>query len=712
MADISQIILLTLLVTSVYCNCPQIVSTGGRHDECRFRIHCIGSIRGVPLPTKCQASSNYPVNVELILTEATQRFDERIDDTEFLVTITTFRAQGIWPDTNLDILQYMPRLQNLSLIGNHIKHIRHNPFYNLNRLENLDLSHNKLSDVKDLLKFEALPNKLKKLNLAVNLIKQLSGDEFEELTTLVELDLSYNHISRLDDELLANLTSLEILKLNNNKIFDLNGALNNLWNLKHLFIGNNQIQNINDESLKIIYHLETFDVSTNQLQNLTSGVFSRHWEHFAGHSICKIKLSKNLIVAVPNATFEEFPTRTVRSFSKNSIDVLTELDLSQNSITDIKYNAFSSLVHMTALDLSCNKLTNFVVNANDLEYVKYLNLSANYLSQLYFESFTSMNNLYNLDLSYNQLDFIPEFSNFTDNLSLKYVNMTNNNITILKHIHIKIFHPDGGVLDLSNNSLSRLTIPLGEGLHLRKLCLSSNGISEAMFINLIHQNELVYLDMSKNYIELLNSSSLRLPVTVSYLDLSSNLIQEIEPAAFHRVGHLETLRLSHNNLSNIDYGVFQGLLALKYLDLSFNNILNLNSKVLSDLQSLQFLSVRSNGMLHMDYKGWLGHKYSLRVYVDGNHFSCEWLSTALSDYNNRYSRMRPCVLVEATTEHSVEGIPCVQKSKEVEELRLNSNPVMTDQDRLLSVNLQILDAIKDQTYFIKKFMWRAQSERK
>ncbi|XP_013196681.2 leucine-rich repeat-containing G-protein coupled receptor 5A [Amyelois transitella] len=721
MAGTSRLLLLAVVFTSVHAYCPQdkIYSIGDRSDECRFRIYCIGNIRGISLPEKCRASTNYPVNVEVILTDAIERFDERIIDADFLISVTSLKASGKWPQTKLSFLHYMPQLQNLSLVGNNIGVLDSKPFYILNRLENLDLSRNRLSNLTDLFRFEPeeieqldktndiiTKNKLTKLNLAFNLIKDIPGDVFEELISLVDLDLSFNHISKLDEQVLAHLTNLQILKLNNNKIVDLNGALNKLLNLKHLYVGHNKIQNISDESLDIIHHLETLDFSTNEVQILTSGLFSRHWEHLGGHSICKIILSGNNIFAVPNATTEEYSPRSTRSYSKNNIDVLTELDLSKNSITDIGYDAFSSLVRLRSLDLSCNKLIDFVVNANDLEYVRYLNLSTNYITHLYFDSFASMRNLYNLDLSHNRLEYIPDFT-FINNFNLKHVNMTDNEFTILKNIHIKIFHPDGGILDLSNNGISRLTIPLGEGLRMRKLFLSSNNISEAMFINLLHQTELVHVDMSKNYIELLNSSSLCLPVTVSNLDLSFNHIRKIEPAAFHRIRHLEMLRLSHNELTTIDYGSFQGLIALRDLDLSFNKIAYLDSKVLSDLKSLQYLSIRSNKMYHMDYKGWIGHKNHLEVYVDGNNFTCNWLSTALSDYHNHFSQMRPTVLVEAVTQHSVEGIPCLQT--EVGELI--SNPLMSNDDRMLSVNLQILGAIKEQTYFIKKYMAHAISER-
>lgn len=692
-----------MLATSVYAYCPadKMHNTG----ECSYRIHCHGNIRGVGLPEKCQGSTNYPVAVDLVLTDAIERFDDHVDR-EFLKAVTDFRASGNWPTTTLSFLQYMPRLQSLYLVGNRIQKISSKPFYHLSRLEILDLSYNRITDISDLFRFETRTNKMMKLILGYNAISEITSGALQDLTMLTELDLSHNRITMLDKTSFSNLTNLEVLKLNNNKIRDLNGALYKMLKLKHLYLRGNGIFNIDDESFKIINHLETFDISGNQLQNLSSDMFSRHWAHFDGHPVCKIVISDNHILSVPNATDEVFLARLTRSSRNNAVDVLTELDLSKNSISEIGYNAFRSVDRLTSLNLSCNKLTNFIVYANDLAYVRYLNLSYNFIQQLYFESFLAMSNLQNLDLSHNNLDYIPDHT-FTNNYNLKYVNMTHNEFKILKNLHIKIFHPSGGVLDLSNNALSSLTIPIGEGLRMTMLFMNSNNISEPNYINLQHQAELEHLDMSDNQITCLNSSSFNLPANISYLDLSDNAIEEIEPGTFNRVVQLKTLRLARNNLTHIEYGAFKGLTVLLNLDLAENHLAYLNSKVLMDLKSLVTLSVRGNGMSVIDYRGWLNHKYDLNVYVDDNNFTCDWLSTALSDYDNQYSKMNLCVRSETTSGHSLEGIPCIQDGRDKgSPENLQVYPLLRDEDRLLVVNKKILEAIKNQTNYLKMFMYR------
>ncbi|KOB65276.1 Leucine-rich transmembrane protein [Operophtera brumata] len=682
-----------------------------RYSNCSFHYQCHGNI-GAQLPQECQEASNDPVTVDLMLIDAHEQFHDHIDQ-DFLSFVTTLTISGIWPQTKLMFLQFTTRLINLNLSGNQIEAIDGEAFFTLGSLETLDLSNNKLTKFDELFHFQFHPNKLSKLSLAYNEIKQIPKDAFEELTFLTELDLSNNYISDLTAEPFCNLTNLETLRLNHNKIKNLNGAVNNLQNLKHLYLRGNQIDNIDMESLKIIIHLETFDVSLNHLEKIKPMMFSRHWDHLGGHSVCKIIMSANHITSVPNATSWswEITTRFARHLGRGrvaAVDVLTELDLSKNKISTIEYNAFQSLVKLNSLDLSKNRIIDFVVNATDIALVRYLNLSNNYISTLYFESFSRMKSLQNLDLSHNKLDYIPD-QTFDNNNDLRHVNMTFNEIEKLDNLHINKFHP-GGILDLSNNGLTQLGISPGEGRRLAVLVLHSNNITDPSLVDLWYLTDLKNLDMSRNQIRELDESSLRLPVVLYYLDLSCNLIEKIGPSTFLRIGHLKTLRLAHNHLTSIEYGAFRGLSSLLNLDLSFNSLRMVDSKLFMDLKSLLVLSLRHNELLVLKDEAWYGHKFNLKVHLEGNNFTCEWLGEALKNYNNGYSKMRPTVLEMTISGHSLDGIPCIPGHSELANLELQaSGSGMTD-DRLLIISQKILEAVREQTYYLKKFTWRSLQE--
>lgn len=681
---------------SVSCSCriDQVPETG----TCLYQIQCTETIKGIQLGNECQGSPNLNVEIDVNLRNAADTFHLNVD-TDFLSKITKLTVLSNWPNTDLPFLDSMPSLRHVYLSYSQMKKINNSPFRNLINLETIDLSHNSISKIDELFQFEIRPSKMRKLSLAFNFIINVPGDTFEQLASLQELDLSHNFIEELSEEPFLNLTNLVTLRLNHNKIFDLNGAINNLINLHHLYLSHNQIDNIDMESLKTIMHLQTFDISQNKMEKLNSIIFSRHWDHFSNRSICRIILSENYIHVIHNAS--DFFDRLRRNSSKNKIQLSTELDLSKNEISHIEYNAFYAIVKLESLDLSNNKLTSFDVNSEHLVYVKYLNLSCNYLQSLYYESFLLMNNLQNLDLSHNYMDYFPD-KTLSNSYKLKFINVTYNEITKINNLRIT-FHPEGGVLDLSNNGLSALNIPVNEAWGLRELILNSNNITNAYLIRLTDQRDLVRLDMSKNHIQEINETTLQLPDKLGSLDLSFNEIQVIRPSAFYRVSHLQTLRLSHNRIQTIGYGVFRGLTELLNLDLSYNQIGILDSKVFMDLKLLTFLSLKYNGLIVFDRESWLTHKHDLKVYLDGNNLSCDWVAKALSDFYNGYSKMYPTVIETEFSGSSIDGVPCMQDDQKI--YKPESNYVMDD--RLLLTSQKILEAVKEQTSFLKKYIWRS-----
>ncbi|XP_047997024.1 chaoptin-like [Leguminivora glycinivorella] len=727
-----------VLVTLGSCHCP---ATSTRVlGNCSFQYICYHDVSKAHVPLECQAT-NKSVDIKVILRNPT--FNENTtSDAAFIRSITSFQAIGPWPFDNLTFVKHMVSLKELNLAGNNIERIMGYPLYYLYELEKVDLSRNRLSHI-DTLFLQPQPRKLKTVTLAHNIIEGIPIDAFDKVTSLEELDLSHNVIRDLDsssfgslfrlkqlnlafneidnipDGIFVNVTSLEeldlsnnsisklnnntfsslsglkVLKLANNKIIDLDGALNSLKFLKHLYLGGNQIQNIDMQSLKMVDDLETFDVSGNNLENIASDMLARHWHYSDINSKCRIILSNNNLVSLPNATSETLIRRLEEEKNNRSLNhIQTKLDLSKNYITNIEFYAFRYILYLTSLDLSQNRLTDFVVHAEDLKHVKWLNLSNNYIRNLNYESFLLMDHIENLDLSFNQLENVPD-PNFLSIKSMPmYVNMSVNNLVNVNNLRIK-FHNKGGVLDLSNNSLSVVNIPQGETLRLLMLVLRSNNIEDPSLVDLRQQDELKILDMSKNYIKDLTEASLHLPPSLEYLDLTYNEISNMTPSVFKDLGDLRTLRLSHNFLNRIEYGAFQSLNNLKDLDLSYNDIQILDSKVFTDLKSLQVLSVRHNGMYYLDYKSWVGHKYVIRVNLDGNSFDCQWLAAAISDFSNGISMIEPAATEPVEFGNNLKGISCVQDAP-------GNYMEGLDADRtLLVMTSKILEAIREQNRIIK-----------
>lgn len=637
--------------------------------------------------------------MELTITQTTDRFDKNIDP-EFLNSVTALTASGNWFQTNLTFLNQMTQLKKLNLTRNSISLIENSsPFFHLENLEYLDLSYNRLVEIYDLFVFVTIPNNLTFLSLAHNAIKTLSKDAFGDLTSLKELDLSYNFIADLSEDQFNNLTMLETLNLENNTLTSLNKALNNLDSLMHLFLRGNKLHNIDDKSVSLIQQLKTFDISGNYLNRLESMLLLRHWESIDG--VCKMKLSENRITTLHNGTKRIF-LRYTRNLTENNINVMTELNLSRNSISNVGYNAFIYILRIVTLDMSHNQLTNFVVNYQHLAHVRKLNLSNNRITFSLPLTFYSMPRLETLDISNNQLHYSSHFP-FLHTYNLVYLNMANNKLD--RGLNQKIMmksQSENNVLDLSNTGLSELNLPGEEWSHISILILNSNKICDVSSINLSYYNKgLKRLELRKNKIEQLNATSLRLPMNLTSLDLSENKIKEIGPSTFHYARYLKNLNLANNQLRTIQYGSFQGLNALSSLDLSNNMITNLDSQLFMDLRSLDELYLRSNGLVDLHYKGWLGHPFPLKVYLEGNKLSCSWLGKALTDYNNGFSKMKPTV-EKMLPGPSIEGVPCIPPSTELEDLTeaISTTHVMVD-DRLLVINQKILKTLMEHTYYLR-----------
>ncbi|XP_013137611.1 PREDICTED: insulin-like growth factor-binding protein complex acid labile subunit [Papilio polytes] len=699
---VAKCLLLLLSASLAASNCPK--QDVHRLGYCIYKMKCYNTIKGAALDQECQGSMNIDVIVDLTLTNVDQNINVDVTDTDFLISITSLTVIGSWPQTNLSFLEYTLKLRNLRLPNLDMKQIDGQPFQYLSRLDTLDLSHNRLCEIDDLFVF-ADSNRLLKLYLSYNEISDVTGFVFQELVSLIELDLSHNLIVDLKEEPFNNLSSLRILRLNDNNIKYLNGAINkNLLNLKHLFLNDNDIAEVDQATLdKTMYHLETIDLSNNELHYFPK-LFVKHWAHFEGHIVCRIIYAGNQLTIIRNATSEE---HIMPKIKKGLVDVTTQIDLSNNNISIIEYNAFQYIINLVSLDVSNNNLNTFLVNSEHLANVKFLNISGNFITRLDFQTFSRMNNLQNLDLSNNRFENLPTKSLMYAN-KLKSLNFTQNDIQEVANFHIN-FHTEGGILDLSSNDLYTFVLAPGEADGLIELILRSNKINDPSQVKLRYHHALLKLDMSKNLISDLNEKSLQLPITLTNLDLSSNQIETINPSSFYCVQHLHTLRLSHNNLKNINHGVFRGLTSLVNLDLSFNQIASLDSAVLLDLKYLKFLSLRYNHMYSLESKAWLNHKTDLIVYIDGNNLSCDWLSNVLTDYNNGFSKMHPAVINSPMDENTFNGIPCIAGPKNLyrKSKTGDDDEHMIMDERLLLTSQKILEAVREQTSFLRKYIWRS-----
>ncbi|GBP92292.1 Insulin-like growth factor-binding protein complex acid labile subunit [Eumeta japonica] len=327
-------------------------------DVCTYNIECRGTVRDVDLTFKCDQPGRTE-SVHLILKNASERFDEPLKATHFLNSVTDLKTRGVLNDTALSIFQHTPALKNLSLSNNGIYRIPHGSFCRLENLTKLDISYNMLIDVEGLFAFENKRSKLRNLVLSNNEILILTRYTFEQLSSLVELDLSHNLIRNLFDKPFDNLNNLYILNMDYNEIEELGDSLNHLTRLRHLFLKGNPIKVIDDKLTNVVQHLQTFDLSYNDINDALPTILIRESQILSSDSVCRVTLSNNYIQYLPNSTEIWQFTHTESFLLDANANISIVLDLSYNDIEEIEYNAFEGTNKIVSLDLSYNQLYEF-----------------------------------------------------------------------------------------------------------------------------------------------------------------------------------------------------------------------------------------------------------------------------------------------------------------------------------------------------------------
>ncbi|KAG8433848.1 hypothetical protein GDO86_012280 [Hymenochirus boettgeri] len=91
-----------------------------------------------------------------------------------------------------------------------------------------------------------------------------------------------------------------------------------------------------------------------------------------------------------------------------------------------------------------------------------------------------------------------------------------------------------------------------------------------------------------------------LPKDLKYLNVSYNYITVLNEGSFENLPYLLTLRLHHNGILHIDRGAFDNLTFLEELNLSFNNISSLPKDVFRGLSNLTSLYLNQNFLSSID----------------------------------------------------------------------------------------------------------------
>jgi len=433
-------------------------------------------------------------------------------------------------------------LIELNLGGNKLVGVLPSSLGNLSNLQTLDFRFSYFLTAKDLEWISHLSN-LRYLDLS-----------FVNLTLAVDW---LSSISRIPSLFELHLYKCGLHQVTPKSIPHLNTSIT----LKSLSLSYNEIQSSILKYFRNMSQLQELQLNTNKL----SGKLSDNIQQLCStnNGLKKLDLSNNPFIGGPLPDFACFSllesislqnTNIVGSFPKSLVHMpsFASLPLSQNHLNVVDIIDDTSLPNIQYLDLSFNQLNGSLTlfEIAKLALLESLDLSHNQLSGVDIIDDASLPTIHFLDLSFNQLNGSLPLLEITKLASLE-------------------------TIDLSHNHLSGpLPHTIGQFSSLKKLLLSSNklnGVVNETHLSKLSQLEI--LDVNHNSLSFNLSSDWVQPFKLERLYASSCTLGPKFPVWLKQQGKLVNLEISNSGISDSFPKWFWNLSSsLEYLNVSHNNL--------------------------------------------------------------------------------------------------------------------------------------------
>ncbi|GIY22240.1 carboxypeptidase N subunit 2 [Caerostris darwini] len=420
----------------------------------------------------------------------------------------------------------------------------------------------------------------------------------------------------IENDALSSIQSLYELNLQFTAFSTIPKAINNLKYLKHLFITDGKLTQI-DPELQNMASLQSIKLARNHIRQVSSKAFSRTL------NVKVIDLSHNELIHLHPGTFNECAGLKKINLQKNSLTSvdslfnvysLLDINLRDNNLESID-DAFQHDLRLEILNLGMNPLKNISESTlgPNIKQLQELILDQCQLAFLPPKIFQHLAKLEKLDLSFNRLTSLPT-EIFHSLHNLKEINLQENRITHLNDVFsqnyriesIKLcenliqtcegYFNDLGYLkylDLRDNQLGALTKQcFSKSLFIHTLLLSKNSIRRIDKDAFTSLTELKNLTLDSNMIRFLNGSIRNLG-ELEVLKLHNNLFEEIGDSELSHLPKLRLLNLARNHLSNVN-GAFRNLINLRHLIITQNKLTRLTRRTFPEEFRIEKMSVSGN----------------------------------------------------------------------------------------------------------------------
>jgi len=283
------------------------------------------------------------------------------------------------------------------------------------------------------------------------------------------------------------------------------------------------------------------------------------------------------------------------------LDELVSLDLSENFISELPNDLFTSTPQLSTLRLNGNRLESIPAGSlSGLKNLQQLFLARNNILSLAGETEFTSASLITLDLSGNKIVEIPD--HFLDRfLQLHDLRLSENQLTSLQMKKWTSRQHGLKVLDISSNSIDRI-----------------------MWSDIVYYS-LTSLNASGNLLRSVDASWFVAMPNLSVLKLCANLFHSIANNTFDHASRLRQLALCKlSNLRYIDAESFAGLPLLEKLDLSSSyNLSSIHQDAFTSLHHLQYLNIRNNRLRTLQLSIARSNLKNVNVYLAGSHWLCD-----------------------------------------------------------------------------------------